>query len=253
MPIIRSPSNPALKRVRSVNAGREPDLILLEGDLLVDEARLHGFEFELCLVSRDRPERLKELEDGGVEVRQVEAGLLGTVSRLVTSPGILALVRAPARPPFSEMPITSDALVVVAAGVADPGNLGTLARTAEAAGVSALIVIKGGARVWGEKALRGSMGSLLRLPVFTMQSSSEAHRALAGRAFRQVLAATRGGRSAREFDWSGTVALWLTAETGEIPEVVRGLEPVTIPMTGSIESLNVSAAAAVLLFAAGRV
>ena len=186
MSIIRSTSNPALKRVRSVAAGRESDLILLEGDRLVDEARRQRFEFELCLVSEERAERAQELEELGVDVKQIEGRLLGGVSRLVTSPGILALVRAPARPSFSEFSMEPDALVVVAAGISDPGNLGALARTAEAAGVTALIVIAGGTRVSNEKAVRGSMGSLLRLPVFTMKDADDARRALSERAFRQV-------------------------------------------------------------------
>lgn len=253
MSIIRSTSNPALKRVRSVAAGRESDLILLEGDRLVDEARRQRFEFELCLVSEERAERAQELEELGVDVKQIEGRLLGGVSRLVTSPGILALVRAPARPSFSEFSMEPDALVVVAAGISDPGNLGALARTAEAAGVTALIVIAGGTRVSNEKAVRGSMGSLLRLPVFTMKDADDARRALSERAFRQVRAATRGGQRAAEFDWSGAVALWLSSETGEMPDIATAFEPVTIPMAGPIESLNVSAAAAVLLFAAGRV
>jgi len=67
-----------------------------------------------------------------------------------------------------------------------------------------------------------------------------------------VGAATRGGRTWRDADWSGPVALWVSGETGEESEALAGLERVTIPMAGGVESLNVTVAASLLLFAAGR-
>ena len=65
-------------------------------------------------------------------------------------------------------------------------------------------------------------------------------------------AATRGGAELASFDWSGPLALWVSSETGDLPPIARDFEGVTIPMVGPVESLNVTAAAAVLLFAAGR-
>ena len=70
--------------------------------------------------------------------------------------------------------------------------------------------------------------------------------------FRQVRAATRGGAAPSEFDWSGRIALWVGSETGALPEDCAPFEQVTIPMKGAVESLNVTVAASLLLFAAGR-
>ena len=145
-------------------------------------------------------------------------------------------------------------------GVQDPGNLGAIARTAEAAGAVGLVIVAGGCRPWSDKALRGSMGSLLRLPVWEVSTGIDAWRGLRGRGFRHVVAATRGGCTPGELDWSGPVALWVPSETGGLPadvETARASEPgddlaVTIPMAGAVESLNVSVATGVLLFAAGR-
>jgi tRNA G18 (ribose-2'-O)-methylase SpoU len=67
-----------------------------------------------------------------------------------------------------------------------------------------------------------------------------------------VRAATRGGASPSDFDWTGRVALWVGSETGALPEAGSHFEGVTIPMRGSVESLNVTVAASLLLFAAGR-
>jgi 23S rRNA (guanosine2251-2'-O)-methyltransferase len=69
---------------------------------------------------------------------------------------------------------------------------------------------------------------------------------------RQITAATRGGRDLRRLDWSGPLALWIGSETGRLPAVCERFEGVSIPMAGSVESLNVTVAASLLLFAAGR-
>ena len=96
------------------------------------------------------------------------------------------------------------------------------------------------------------MGSLLRLPVIPASDASELGKRLRDMGVRQVAAATRGGAPWRSFDWSGAVALWVSGETGELPQIDPAPEPVTIPMAGAVESLNVTVAASLLLFAAGR-
>lgn len=252
MDVIRSASNPAIKRVRAVASGREAGCILLEGDRLVDEAVARRLPAELCLVAEGRPGRADELEARGLEVRRVQDDLLQRASDLVTSPGVLLVARAPGTVPVPAASTRGAApLVVVASGIADPGNLGALARTAEAAGAVHLVVL-GGASPWNPKALRGSMGSLLRLPVCVARDAGALRADLAAGGWRQVRAATREGADHTEFDWTGPLALWLASETGELPPEAADLEPVSIPMAGEVESLNVTAAAAVLLFAAGR-
>ena len=253
VPIIRSRAHPALKRVRAARAGKEPDLLVLEGDRLVEDARATGLGFEELLVAAGREARAAELAAAGLAVRVVADEALAGVSGLTTPPGILALVRAPRPAAGAGLEADPDALVLVIAGVADPGNLGAIARSAEAAGARAVCALAGGASPWNEKALRGSMGSLLRLPVHRLADAGEARAALAGH--RHVRAATRGGTPWRSFDWSGPLALWVSGETGEAAGATEAgaLEPVTIPLAPGPESLNVTVAASLLLFAAGRV
>jgi len=249
--LIQSAQNPAIRRARSVGAGREPGSLLLEGERLVGDAIELGLELELCLVARDQEQRALEFESAGVKVRLVEPDVLRRASQLTTAPGVIAVGPTPALLDLSGLAAPDAGLVAVACGVADPGNLGALARTAEAAGVGALILI-GGASPWNSKALRGSMGSLLRLPVAREERAGAVRAALDERGYRHVRAATRGGVDPFEFDWSPPVALWLSSETGDLPPEAQDLEAVTIPMAGAPESLNVTAAAAVLLFAARR-
>ena len=253
---IRSSAHPLVKRARAAVAGRETGVLVLEGDRLVDDARGAGLVLEAVLVAEERVERLAELLRAGLDVRAVQASVLAGASALETSPGCLALAREPAARALEELSPAPDALVAAAAGIQDPGNLGALARTAEAAGAAALLVARGGCRPWNAKALRGSMGSLLRLPVVEIEPTAECVERLSARGFRHVCAHTRGGRRFDELDWSGRVVLWLPGETGAFPgELARAaerFEGVSIPMHGAAESLNVTAAAAVLLFAAGR-
>jgi len=256
MDAIRSTSNPLVKRARSVVRGRERGILALEGDRLVEEALRQGLEPEAVLVSEERSERADELAARGVAVHLLAPTVFASLSQLKTPAGILALVAAPAVSGGSALPDAEDALVVVPAGIQDPGNLGALARTAEAAGAAALISLPGGCSPWSPKAMRGSMGSLLRLPVLEFAHAREAWTVLSARGYRNVCARTRGATAFEDFDWSGRVALWAFAETGaappELAELVPAAEGVSISMAGDVESLNVTAAAAVLLFAAGR-
>jgi TrmH family RNA methyltransferase len=251
---IRSSSNPLLKRVRAAAAGRGDGEILLEGDRLVDDARRAGLALSVVLVAEERAARLAELANAGLPVRAVAGALLARASALESPPGCLALAPTPPRRTLAALPERTDALLVVAAGVQDPGNLGALARTAEAAGAAGVLVVRGGCRPWNPKALRGSMGSLLRLPVIELEPAEEEVRALERSGFRCVCARTRGGTPFDRFDWSGRIALWLSGEGGGLPggRARQLFEGVSIPMSGAVESLNVTAAGAVLLYAARR-
>ncbi len=256
--VIRSPSNSNLKRARAVGAGREDGLVLLEGQRLVEEAVDAGWALELVLVSDRRDAAAEELVPklaAGVALQRVEHGLLERATSMEGAPGVLAIAREPEPCSLEQLGAPESGLLVVAAGVQDPGNLGAIARAAEAAGATGLVVTGDGARPFGSKALRGSMGSLLRLPVAVVTGGAECARSLGQAGWRQALATARDGVPFAEFDWKGPLALWLAAESGELPAGVDEgqFEGITIPMAGAVESLNVATAAAILCFAAGRV
>lgn len=264
---ITSATNSVVKRVRAVVAGREAGTLVLEGERLIQDALQSGFVLDVLLVSGDRRELAEELAAAGHDPVLMEASLLGRIGFLKTSPGILALAKAP---PFADCAglaslVAGDpaALVLVVCGVSDPVNLGALVRSAEAAGAAALVFVEGaGVSPWNPRALRGSMGSLLRLPVYSAANAIAATTSLAAAGFRIVCGATRGGASLRDFDWAGPVALWAGSEVGdaapldefaELAELAElKFERVTIPMARAAESLNVAVANSLLLFAAGR-
>lgn len=253
--VVRSASNPALQRVRAVLRGADRSHCLLEGARLVADALRAGMTLELVLVSEERAAEHAGAMAAARDARVVARGLLDRSSALGHSPGILALARTPASRDVRELDLEragSEALVLGVAGIGDPGNLGALARSAEAAGAAAIVVVRGGARPFGEKALRGSMGSLLRMPVYEADDAAGAVAALAERGLRQVVASVGRGTPYLALDYAGPLALWLPGEVGRSDPALDELDAVRIPMAGAVESLNVTVAASLLLFAAGR-
>jgi len=236
-----------------VRAGKERELVLLEGARLVADAHAAGLALELVLVSEGRAAASTEVLALADEGRIVADELLQRLSALETSPGVLALAQRPRALRLEDVELPAlESLVLVVAGVADPGNLGALARSAEAAGAHALVVVQGSARPFSEKALRGSMGSLLRLPVIEVEDAQACLAALAARGLRQVCASIGDGEPYTTFDFAGPLALWLPGEVGEAGTALAELPRLRIPMAGRVESLNVTVAASLLLFAAGR-
>ncbi len=250
--IVRSAQNPLVLRARAVLAGKEPASIALQGDRLVDDALAAGVRVEVVLVAHDRVERARQLALARVEVRLVDADLLERVSTLATSPGIVAIAPTPRPRELETIELDASGVVLVVAGISDPGNLGALARAAEAFGAAAFVVVTGGASPWNEKALRGSMGSLLRIPVVAGASAEMVASAFAKRSVRCVRAATRGGADPRSYSVAGPIALWISGETGDLPPIADPFDGLTIPMRAGPESLNVTVAASILLYELGR-
>jgi TrmH family RNA methyltransferase len=186
---------------------------------------------------------------GGAELVVVGDGALDRVGDVGTSQGVLAIAATPAPP--ADLP--SEGTVLVVHDVADPGNLGTLLRSAEAAGAGAVVVV-GGADVWSPKVVRAAAGSSFRLPVHTCPAAEEALARLGDAGLACLAAVARGGRPHDRVDLSGPVALVVGSEAHGLPPalVARCDGAVTIELAGPAESLNVAMAATVLLFEALR-
>jgi TrmH family RNA methyltransferase len=178
--------------------------------------------------------------------------VLASLSEAETSQGVVALA---SRPSFCEADLhRGTPLLVVAVAIQNPGNLGGLLRTAEAAGASGAYLTKGCADPFSWKALRGSMGSSFRLPHVGGLSLPELQRRLRERGVKTVAAVTDGPTRYDEADLRRPIALLLGNEGAGLPDtVVREADlSLTIPLEGGAESLNVGVAAGVLLFEAAR-
>ncbi|HEY2945253.1 MAG TPA: RNA methyltransferase [Vicinamibacteria bacterium] len=255
--LIRSRSNPLVRRLRALKEKAGGDLMLLEGPRLVEEALASGVE----VVEAAASPRLAQgrhaglgvaLRSRGVPVRLVDDGVLASLSEVETSQGLLALAR---RSSFDEGRLYEGTpLVLVAAGIQNPGNLGGLLRTAEAAGATGAYLTDGAADPFSWKALRGSMGSAFRLPHRRRLTTAEALARLEAHGVSVVAADPEASLPYHAADLRRPVAILLGPEGAGLSSAVRSRAwvCVAIPMARGVESLNVSVAAGVLLFEASR-
>jgi RNA methyltransferase, TrmH family len=211
-------------------------VVLLEGPRVVREALASGLNLEVLALGEGVSFRAPA-------ERTVVLGkrALAAVSQTVTPQGVLAVARW-ATVPVSEAVGAAKAAgwpLVVLDGIRDPGNVGTICRTAAAAGAPALAVLEGGADPLGAKAVRASAGCVFRLSV--ARGGWEELADLSGYA-----ASPAGGAPVEAAGLEHAGLLALGGETRGVRR--RDLAPVTIPMASGVESLNVAAAAAVLLF-----
>jgi TrmH family RNA methyltransferase len=256
---LRSRENPLYKRLRALKKrGGDRELCLLEGPKLVLEALAAGLVVVEAATS-PRAEAspagasaLTALRGREVPVRRLTAELFSSLSEAETSQGVLALAR---RPVFDEEQVfRGTPLVLVADGVQNPGNLGGLLRTAEAAGATGAILTRGCADPFSWKALRGSMGSAFRLPHLRGLPIEQALDALEAAGVAPLATATDGERRYDQVDLRGPVALVVGSEGMGLPAAVRerAAARLRVPLAGPVDSLNVGVAAALVLFEAAR-
>jgi TrmH family RNA methyltransferase len=177
---------------------------------------------------------------------------MDAVSPVKTPSGIVALAERP--PARADRLYGPAALVVTAVDVQDPGNLGAMVRVAEAAGATGFVAAGGSANPFGWKALRGSMGSALRLPIISQVSADEAVAGAREHGCRIVAAVPRDGRSLFEIDFTAPIHLLIGGEGQGLAAALAGAadDRVTIPMQAPVESLNAAVTAALIVYEARR-
>jgi TrmH family RNA methyltransferase len=258
--IVRSRTNPLFKRLRALksSARRGGELCLLEGPRLVDEALASGVAIAEAAASPRAEARavtaatLAALRERGVPVRRLTESLFASLSEAETTQGLVALAR---RPVFDEDRLYDGTpLVLVAMGIQDPGNLGGLLRTAEAAGATGAYLTEGSADPLSWKALRGSMGSALRLPHVRGLPAAAVLDRLAQRGIPALAATVDGETRYDTIDLTTPVALLFGPEGAGLRDSVarRARARLRIPLASSVESLNVGVAAGLVLFEAAR-
>ncbi|GAB4143772.1 MAG: RNA methyltransferase [Planctomycetota bacterium] len=241
-------------RFRSAAAGDLPGVVLVEGRKLVGEALRAGLRpREVACSPRFRDEGLRATLRAKARVfADCSDPVLARMSALTTHQGIAVLFER--RQIAEEDLLSENPLIAAAAGVRDPGNLGALIRTAEAAGATGFLSLAGGADPFRDKAVRGAMGSLFRLPVLH-GIDVPGLLSFASRHSLQLVAADGSGAvDHREADFTRPTVLVLGGEGAGIPPGLaeRADLRVRIDIEAPVESLNVAVAAGVLLFEARR-
>lgn len=256
--IISSIHNNKVKRARRLLDRRERQQrgeLLLEGHRFVSEALEAGASIGNCFfVSRSQTSEeqrlLLQLEHEGVELISVTDEVLRTIADTTTPQGLVAVAKAPLNA-GAGMLVGND-LVLIADEIRDPGNLGTMLRTAAAIGAG-VILTSGCTDPTGPKVVRGSAGALYSVPLWNNAEPSGVMEEVERTGHRLVVCDASGEKPYYALDWRGRVAVVIGNEAhGPNPAWRGGASIVCIPMPGRVESLNAGVAAAVVLYEALR-
>lgn len=250
----RHPDVTRLRRLLRRRADRtEAGRFVLEGPTLLDEALAAGALVHAVYVDAavPRPDVLDRVLAAGIPVRLLASGVLARVADAVTPQAVLAEVAVPT---VDLATLVSLDFAVVCVDLADPGNAGTILRSAEAAGADVVVLAGSSVDITNPKAVRASAGALFHVPVVTAPNACAVLAELGRRGLRRLATSAAAGRPYDEVVLTEPVALVLGNEAHGLSADVLGEvdELVTVPMAGRAESLNVGMAAAVLAFEVAR-
>jgi TrmH family RNA methyltransferase len=254
--VITSAQNPKIKWVRSLQsdsgARREAGAFVVEGVRLVEEALASGWPVQLVLYGEELGARGRLVVDNfiaqGTPVEMVAEHVLRSASDTQTPQGVLAVVEMHSLP----LPPVPD-FVFIPDGVRDPGNLGSMLRTAAAAGVQTVLIPRGAVDAYAPKVVRAGMGAHFHLPIASLDWEEIV--SLPGRDDLHIyLADAAAGEPYFHCDLRRPLALIVGGEAEGASEAARRLAGTNlrIPMASGVESLNAAAAAAILLFEVAR-
>ena len=249
--MITSNQNSKIKLVRALlgraKERREAGAFVAEGVRLVEEAVKANWKCRFALYDETLSERgrsqVESLKSQGVDVEEVSASVMKSMSETEAPQGILAVLE------FTNLPIPqSTKFILIPDQIRDPGNLGTLLRSAAASGVQAVLIPPETTDAFAPKVLRSGMGAHFRLPIHSM--GWDEIEKVAKSECLNVLVADMDGQPCWETDLRKPIALIVGSEAEGASESARKLANgrISIPMTGETESLNAGAAGSVLMF-----
>jgi len=257
MNLITSKDNNIYKLVKQLAAKKHRDkwgLYLIEGENLLKEAVINAAEIEFLIARSDydREKLFDFMKPGhgpGIKTYFLEQKLFDHLAQTEHSQGILAAVKMP---PQGEL--LPGANYVVLDRLQDPGNIGAIIRTADAAGYGGAVIIKGTADVFAPKVVRAAAGSIFRLPLIMVDSASRCAELLKRANKKMVATVMNTEHFYYDENLSANVAILIGNEgNGLDPELIEASDvKIKIPMNGKIDSLNASIAAGILMYEAMR-
>ncbi|MGA2831521.1 MAG: RNA methyltransferase [Terracidiphilus sp.] len=269
--IVESKQNVHLKDLRralahpgqdrhSLAGGSSPTLAGIEGPNLLEEALRAGLRIPWVFVAQGAEHLLDDLDlPAETEVLQVPKEVLDSALSTETPQPVAALIEPPSWSWADAVVSRTKAtpLIVVLAGLQDPGNLGTILRSAEAFGATATLSLPGTVSAWNPKAVRASAGSVFRLPLLetNVEECFSRLREASVRIWTTAVPTVANcAEPADRIDLASPVALLIGNEGNGVPQALAELADgaVTIPCPGPVESLNAAAAVSVLLYEASR-
>jgi TrmH family RNA methyltransferase len=254
---IDAPSNPRI--AAAVKAAASGESMLLEGRRMIEDALDAGIRIEEIFVRKKSEEQGEEEDllrrargEGKARVTEVSSRVLGKLSDLPSTRGVVALASPPHRTLASITPskkFSSSSLFLLLDDVQDPANVGAILRSGEAFGAAAALLTPGCAWPFSPRALRASAGSAFRLPVCTRVATGEAVLWARANGIALAGAEAHSGIAPEALASVRPIALVIGSEGhGISPQIAAALDHrVTVPLLGRVESLNAAVAAGVLL------
>lgn len=252
---ISSRTNTRVKQLRAAFSEKSrlrEGLIAIEGEHLLEEALRSGIVPETIFLSGERaiPTALPKL----VEILRLTEDVFSSTVETRSPQGVAALIKAPTHT-IDEIIYQANPLILIAVGLQDPGNMGTLIRSAEAFGATGVITTPGTVSPWNQKALRSSAGSIFRVPVVAaMQEQIAGLQKQNIRLLAAVGMAEPGVIAAQEVDLRRPCAIMIGNEGAGLSAqwLAMASTHITIPCPGPVESLNAAVAGSLLLYEASR-
>lgn len=221
-------------------------VLVVEGDVLIREATEAGWNIEVLFVAPGGT-----VVPGCGDVEELSAGVIDKVASTKSPRPEIAIVRLPEGGLSRSLSLGECDFLIVVAGVADPGNLGTILRSAEACGADAVVIVHGSVDATNPKVVRASAGSIFRVPVLMVDSLED----LAREGFVRIGTTSNVIDGVVDFtrsDLRRKVALVFGNEPHGIDDSIAIDEWVTIPLSGRVESLNVAMACSIICFEVAR-
>jgi TrmH family RNA methyltransferase len=248
--MLTSSKNTTIQRIvklqKRAKTRREENQFVIEGIRLVEEALKADLIPDVLLYTENLGPRgdslIEAFQEKGVAATLVDTRVMKTASDTETPQGVLAVIPLPS----PEMP-ASPTFILIPDGVRDPGNLGTIIRTAAAAGVDAILLPPGTADAFAPKTLRAGMGAHFQVPLLSL-GWDEIQGAVAN--LQTWLADAAGQTLHTEANLAEPLALVIGGEASGVGPEITNLNPVKlrIPMPGGTESLNAAIAASILMY-----
>jgi RNA methyltransferase, TrmH family len=259
--LITSATNPLIKRVRLLadrRHRRREGAFVVQGAQPVWQAVEAGAEIEVLitapgLLREPAAAMVAEQEERGVRVARLSESLFARIADREGPTGLAAIVRGHI-PGLGELTVRPDAVFVALHEVANPGNLGTIIRTADAAGAAGVILIGHAADPFDPAAVKASMGALFSVPVAAESSSSAFVEWCRGSGITIAATSAAGTGSIWDAEIPRPVAILMGSEGPGLPEDLLAASDIRlrIPMTGTAESLNLAVATGILLYETWR-
>ncbi|GIM47173.1 RNA methyltransferase [Collibacillus ludicampi] len=259
---ITSTKNPRVKEWASLKHKKyreQKGLFFIEGTRLVEDALRSNAPVETLLLSEGKREtgKIEEIIHTanalGIELIEVNDAVISHVTDTQSPQGVVAIVRHYEHKLEESIQGQRDALYLALEQIQDPGNLGTMIRTADAVGATGVLIGSGSVDLYNPKVVRATMGSLFHLPVFEVELMNVLP-ALKERGIQLIGTSVQADQTVYDIDLTGNVVFVIGSEAHGLSEEVRKLldTEVNIPMPGSAESLNAAIASAVILYEAVR-